>query len=434
MRKIKILILGFCVFLLSFQTAKAGREHNVSGWAWSENIGWISFNNTSDGSSINYGVHIDPSTGKFSGYAWSANIGWISFNRAETGAPPSNDPCPDGSCIAKVEKLTDIGKSNVKVLGWARVLSVKDNPNAGGWDGWIRFDHGREGEVYIDKDGNFHGWAWTDMVVGWISFNSSDPGAGGSAYKVVLDLVSFPPTASFQCDASLCPGGSCNGTWIMYHAVAKPASCACIFRIKNTSTDPGNDIVKSEWYLNNQLKLSCNGICDYTPQRDVLPGNYTLKLKVIDSVGNFSEITRPLTVKREVRADFMCSTDGVNWKECSKISLTQGEIIYVKDDPSVPNHSIPSEGATKIVKRVWQKGDGNNFVTFAQNTNFATTTLTTQQKVLRLNVTDDNNRCDQQDYSLSVAYPLPRWKEIPPFIWFKKFLAAISAGIGGILR
>lgn len=183
-----ILVASFIYF---FQTKKiaAGTEHNVLGFAWSENIGWISFNSESDGSSVNYGVNIDTTTGKFSGYAWSEHLGWISFNRADTGDPPYDDPCPDGTCIAKLENPANLGSSDVKVLGWARVLSVKNNSsNAGGWDGWIRFDHGRDGEVYIDSNGDFHGWAWSDMVLGWLSFNSSDPNAGGESYKVSVQI------------------------------------------------------------------------------------------------------------------------------------------------------------------------------------------------------------------------------------------------------
>jgi len=104
----KIKIFTLITFLISsffvFGKVEAGAEHNVSGWAWSENVGWISFNSTncdvdgdgvyegsnegggatpaptdcpSSGTVNSYGVKIDPSTGGFSGYAWSENIGWI---------------------------------------------------------------------------------------------------------------------------------------------------------------------------------------------------------------------------------------------------------------------------------------------------------------------------------------------------------------------
>lgn len=77
-----ICFIIFSYLFFSFQNSKvveAGIDDNVSGYAWSENIGWISFNSTSSGGGIDYGVDVDISTGDFSGYAWSENIGWISF-------------------------------------------------------------------------------------------------------------------------------------------------------------------------------------------------------------------------------------------------------------------------------------------------------------------------------------------------------------------
>jgi hypothetical protein len=53
---------------------------NLSGYAWSENVGWISFSceNTSSCGTVDYGVIID-FDGLFDGYAWGENIGWINF-------------------------------------------------------------------------------------------------------------------------------------------------------------------------------------------------------------------------------------------------------------------------------------------------------------------------------------------------------------------
>ncbi|MEM3504143.1 MAG: prepilin-type N-terminal cleavage/methylation domain-containing protein [Nitrososphaeria archaeon] len=69
---------------------------NLSGWAWSESFGWISFSSSTDGSTINYGVKVATTTtasyqaGEFDGYAWSDNIGWISFNCKTGGSNQSN--------------------------------------------------------------------------------------------------------------------------------------------------------------------------------------------------------------------------------------------------------------------------------------------------------------------------------------------------------
>ena len=175
-------LAGLFGFLESGQPVKAAASDNVSGFAWSENIGWISFNNISDGSPVDYGVNIDTATGDLSGHAWSENIGWISFNRSETGNPPA-PPFNGGSGpIAKYDSSTGA------LTGWMRVLA-----NGGGWDGWIRFCDatvskcsGADQIARIDASGDWHGWAWSDMVVGWVSFNSADPGAGGSNYKVKM--------------------------------------------------------------------------------------------------------------------------------------------------------------------------------------------------------------------------------------------------------
>jgi hypothetical protein len=58
----------------------------LSGWAWNENIGWISFNcsDLSICGTSNYAVTVDPDTGDFSGWAWNDVVGWISFNCSNT--------------------------------------------------------------------------------------------------------------------------------------------------------------------------------------------------------------------------------------------------------------------------------------------------------------------------------------------------------------
>src|SRR3989344_813765 len=57
----------------------------LSGWAWNDTIGWISFNCADRGvcGTANYFVRV--SGEEFSGWAWNDAIGWISFNCADTG-------------------------------------------------------------------------------------------------------------------------------------------------------------------------------------------------------------------------------------------------------------------------------------------------------------------------------------------------------------
>jgi hypothetical protein len=75
---------------------------NLSGWAWNDEIGWISFywGNASanpvaqttalcQSYSSYCGVYID-GAGVFHGWAWNDTVGWISFNCANTSCPLSN--------------------------------------------------------------------------------------------------------------------------------------------------------------------------------------------------------------------------------------------------------------------------------------------------------------------------------------------------------
>ena len=96
----------------------------LSGFSWSSSIGWISFScknreqatgktckdvhdNSFDPTInlVDYGVSVDGITNAISGYAWNDNIGWISFNREDTGNPPDspyNEPfsLPSSSALA----------------------------------------------------------------------------------------------------------------------------------------------------------------------------------------------------------------------------------------------------------------------------------------------------------------------------------------------
>ncbi len=65
-----------------YQVSKDGAG-NLSGWAWNDQYGWISFwcgnVTSSDCQKSNYQVWID-ANGVFNNYAWNDVIGWISFN------------------------------------------------------------------------------------------------------------------------------------------------------------------------------------------------------------------------------------------------------------------------------------------------------------------------------------------------------------------
>jgi len=380
-------------------------EYNVWGWAWSENIGWISFNNTSGGGSVNYEVSINPDTGIFSGYAWSENIGWISFNSGDLAG------CPSGTCQAKLDL------SSYQVSGWARVLSQTD--------GWIHLrgtNYGVSLDTATGPPYEFKGWAWEDTVTGWLSFNcencegNADCDEQGACngthrdYKVMTDLtITFlnePPLAVISCDPSNC-------------TVYETEPLLLI----NDSTDPNgqDDIVKSEWSVKvqgagdetYQVKLTCTTdpiLCNYTPQLEVTPGLYTAKLYVEDTAGASDTDTKNFQIKTDISAGFECSLDEEEprtWHDCEseEIEPIVGDTIYFRDT------STASEGAI-ITERVWKK----NGATFDSdnNPNPSTEAIAGAMEI-QLTVTDSAERTDSIPHTISGERLLPKWQEIPPF-------------------
>ena len=222
------------------EKAKAGNQHNISGWAWSGNpdsnndgvvdgddnneiggIGWISLNctNTSSCATVDYGVDA-AADGDLSGYAWygwedseedSTIGGWISFNESDLSG------CPSGSCKAKI--------SGNSLQGWARALSYNYddyNEDDENWDGWISLDGASYGVV---KDGNdFKEFAWDastiggkQIGIGWIEFDPSFGGITLSSGNAPTVDISANPTLVFS-------GSNSTLTWTSTNAASCDAS------------------------------------------------------------------------------------------------------------------------------------------------------------------------------------------------------------------
>lgn len=420
----------FAVLGSSFpEAALAGSAENVAGFAWSQNIGWISSNCTDTGTcgTSDYGVNIGNDR-TISGYAWSENIGWIDFNEADLAG------CPSGSCKAWVETCS---AGQCPVSGWARVLA-----SGGGWDGWIKLggtaQDGSPYPLYVDPaTGEFHGWAWSDAVLGWISFNCQERGVCGiSDYKLKTTYTFVnTPLAAMACDGSQCGGGTCDAaTWISYRPIADPEPC--IYTIVNNSTDPDGlgDIVSTVWEYkiqgdpdsSYQPIPGCpqfNGISNCTIQSGIPAGNYTFRLTVADSTSNSSSVTHDISIKSEARAGFMCSLDDASWQTCSSLSnsILKDELVYFKDDPSLAEYSAASDGES-IVLREWTL----NGVAFGGNNASVSEAAAEKDNKIRLKITDSAGRTDYEEYDLR-AKSLPEWEEVGPMgLILNKFLAGIN--------
>ncbi len=174
-----VVILG----LMHISTVKAQSSSTASvplfGWGWSSTIGHISFNSANTGA----GDATDPSysvvkqyTGDLSGFAWSPNIGWIKFGGL-SGFPTNGTTAGNAK----------VGASSI--TGWARAcagtIKFGDSPTlpvypgdcstmtsrSDGWDGWIELSGVNHTLGYNPTTGVIDGFAWGGDVVGWLRMN-----------------------------------------------------------------------------------------------------------------------------------------------------------------------------------------------------------------------------------------------------------------------
>jgi hypothetical protein len=129
-------------------------------------------NNTNPGAggANSYGVQIPMNDGSVTGYAWSENVGWISFNAGDLAG------CPSAPCSAQ--------RASNKLTGWARIVGIENElaaGNSGGWKGWIKLssvsgDPTAYG-IQINADGTITkgattSYAWSDEL-GWVDFSKA---------------------------------------------------------------------------------------------------------------------------------------------------------------------------------------------------------------------------------------------------------------------
>jgi len=244
-------------------TRQSVTASSIYGWAWSENIGWISFNSLglgkipAGGGGNNYGVTIG-ANGQLSGYAWSENLGWINFS--PTGPYPDPAISNHSACVnlPGLEKYCDNGgAADYIVSGWVRVCSVFSDgvcgtinptgldPNTGGWNGWINLSN-----VTLDtgvSPAEFHSWAWggnddtldtqnNEAVTGWVNFNCYEGGnCSKNNYKVVTGsaYANFPLTAF--CTVS--PSSAIVGQSVVWTAHAIGGSSPYTYKWNGAVTD-----------------------------------------------------------------------------------------------------------------------------------------------------------------------------------------------------
>lgn len=189
---VKILFVLSLSIVPLFASADVG---NLTGYAWSDNIGWISFtcvntNSCASNGGYDYGVSENPS-GNLTGFAWSDNIGWIKFGGLSSFPSGAGTLAQDAQLVGS------------NVVGWARACAgtvggdcSSMTSRTDGWDGWIslggtNYGVSKSGQYYMD-------YAWGGDVIGWILFDIQnkfpavcpDCGVGSGSSNADLDVRS----------------------------------------------------------------------------------------------------------------------------------------------------------------------------------------------------------------------------------------------------
>ncbi len=142
----------------------------------------------------NYNLDI-PTTNNsnLSGYIWSENLGWISFQ--ESSGFPS---VASGDDYAYQPRRVDVGGGEYEIRGWARIMSIPQTEaalpgNAGGWSGWVRLHSDPDDPVAyglrVKSDGTMTkgattSYAWSNEL-GWIDFSGINAGASNFLTTVI---------------------------------------------------------------------------------------------------------------------------------------------------------------------------------------------------------------------------------------------------------
>jgi hypothetical protein len=150
---------------------------------------------------VYYGVNINETSGDVSGYAWSDGIGWIDFNpvvyNPATGEFTGNANIVGITNQGGNGQLTMKGDCTPTCGGYGVTLQKPANLFAGyAWNdriGWVQFASAVSEVRQTAGDPSVSGWAWNDRI-GWISMSN----AGQT-----------PPAGT--CDAS--PKNTCLWAW-----------------------------------------------------------------------------------------------------------------------------------------------------------------------------------------------------------------------------
>lgn len=413
-----VLLVGFVVgvyfFTLPLKDIKAGAGENVWGFAWSDNVGWISFNNTSGGGANNYGVNItdNGTTGTLSGYAWSNNAGWISFNAGDlTG-------CPTAPCLALVNK------ANGQVSGWAKFLTTND---------WIRL-RGNGCNVSINREtGDFFGWAWGGETGGWISFNCNQVETGNicasTNYKVSTSfLMNIIPTVTLgpapnPAGVNFCSNPAYSFSWIFNDVDISDTQSQYQLQVDKEGTfvafEAGEVNITVPATAARGVLQTREILLANNPSINQLAynTNYKWRIRVWDNWGGVSAWVNGANFNSPIH---VYPSPDFTWKPTT---IIKDQLVQFC---SIQQAGVCDVNVSTCYGALYPFCSGANFLwtlpagaEFASSTNSSTPnpvikfTNSAKNQAVSLRIQDAVGACSVSK-NVSVTLPLPKWKEIPP--------------------
>jgi len=387
---------------------------------------YIKIENPHAGASVDYGVDIDESTGNFSGYAWSDNIGWISFEPGDLAGCPSGAPCQarldlDGTTCGEVGQ----------VCGWARALAPVGDPNAGGWDGWIKLRDSSYGVSLnpAPTPSEFESWAWGGGysggnigagVIGWISFNDRDitGSPGPFDYQVMTDITFTLNDIPSATNLSVEQTSGCES--------------APIVRFSWDYNDDDNVPPGTDPQSAYEIQIDDDPNLDEDPfpplsggsdtYRDYSPPNfgttYWWRVRVRDNNGpvwsdwangpNFTPIRWP-------EPDFTwCPEEPDVGEPIRFCSVFEAGVCSPAAEPACNLAGDLTTCAAGCILWEWDfDNDGTPEITSTDNPTYSYSS--SGDYTVRLTVTDADGHSCYKVKDLSTDISLPVWKEIPPF-------------------
>lgn len=350
------------------------------------------------------------------GYAWSENIGWISFNQTDlTG-------CPTPPCIAVMSTTTG------KLSGWARAVRAfqTEGQTLGGWSGWIHLagtsTDGTPYGVYLNLTSReLEGWAWGEDVIGWISFNCKNQGVCNTSnyfVKTSFDLAPFVTNLSYTRD---CCGLPPYYQFSWQFQDPDPGDSQSAYQLQVAKDSNFTDLQVDTNKVTSSAE-SLQVILAKKPSFGQLGYNttYFWRVKVWDTYGPKSSAWQqastsfmtplhifpspnfywiPQTITRNEVIQFCAVEDAT----CTQTSLS---VCYNNN-----NDQISCQGKTFF----WQMSSDAIFVdgTGPNTPNPRVKFSNIGSKNISLSITDDVGTCTTTK-SIKTYLPLPKWKEISP--------------------